>query len=235
MAKGKALIPATASIDFTYHTISDMPWESIEAAAQKKFTDEEKLEILHCVDGYDWEYCHLERAPTRKDVEGLRSELIKNCGAIIELAERYPHKQNESEADTVSALQIYFGTEEFCFRDAYETVSRAAQNICDGLRNEVAFDTDALSRTPETAGLEGFLNRVLDEADAVQARGTPDGSFVQQGLEYRRWGVSIGPRARRFPEFASAVLGRKVTEGALRKLWPTLHEHSLRSGTISSQ
>ncbi|MGK7754686.1 MULTISPECIES: hypothetical protein [unclassified Roseovarius] len=224
MARGKEVLPAAASIEFRYHHVADMPWAKIEAASGKSFNSEERKEIFFCAEGFDWEYSYLSKAPPLKEVNALREKLLRFCGALVELGEQYPAgscgDEQEAARDTVSAVQIYFGTDKFCFRDEYKALARAAHRMREGLEKRPPLEADTLSSTPETAGLRAFLSRVLDEAEVSQARATPPGSWVEPGYEYRRWGLAIGPRAKRFPEFVGAVLGRKVTEGMLRKAWP---------------
>lgn len=218
MPRGKEVLPAAASISFQYHSVSDMPWSKIESAAGKAFSDTEKQEILRCADGFDWEYSYLSEAPLRRDVDALRSELLKHCKALVELAEKFPPKELDGEKGyspgVVSALQIYYGTEAFSFRDEYDALARISRLVAEGLGPSPAYKTDTLASSPETAGLNAFLGRVLDGAEKTIARS-------KQGHEYRRWGLTIGPRAKRFPAFVSAVLDREVTEGALRKAWPS--------------
>ena len=199
MAKGKKILPAAASIEFTYHGVNDMPWKQIEQAACKNFSDEQRKEIFYCTQGFDWEYQHLSKAPSLSEINMLRAGLVKHCTAILGLVEQYPHKQDPAVADVVSALQIYFGTEDFYFREAYQNLSKAALEISIGLTAEAQFEADTLSKTPESAGLIGFMRRVLDGAERVTARSTPDGVWAKQGHEYRRWGMSVGPRAKRLP------------------------------------
>jgi hypothetical protein len=231
MARGKEILPAAASIEFQYHSVADMPWQDIESAAGKQFSLEERHEIYHCAQGFDWEHQYLSKAPALREVERLRSDLLKHCRALTALANRYPPKEigrvRESEAPgVVAALQIYFGTEDFVFRDAYERLEGQAREIMDGLSKLPQFETDTLKSTPETAGLTAFLERVLDGAEMVRARATPPGSFVREGYEYRRWGMAIGPRADGFAKFSAAVLSRPVTKGMLRTAWPELPGNS---------
>ena len=225
MAKGKEVVLAIASIEFRYQSAADMPWERIEKVAKKTFSTEERSEIHHCADGFDWDFHSLSKAPPLREVEKLRNELLKHCDALVALARFHqPLKRDtdrEPGTDVVSALQIHSGTENFDFRETFDALSREAAKVAEGLRERPNFERHKTSKTAETAGLREFLRRVIDGAEPTRARSTPAGRFIKDGLEYRRWGMSVGPRATGFAEFTGAVLSRHVTIGMLRKAWPS--------------
>jgi hypothetical protein len=216
MARGKEVLPAISLNHFRYQSPAEMPWELIESTAKKQFSLEERSEIHYCVDAFDREFHHFAKAPPLREVDHLRDALLRNCDAILELARLHQPMLQGKRTDVASALQIHFGTADFSFCEAFDSVAREAAKIVEGLKERPNLEIHTTAKTAETAGLTGFLHRVLDEAEPIRARSASAGGFVKEGLEYRRWGISIGPRAN----FTSAVLSRNVTKGMLRKAWP---------------
>jgi hypothetical protein len=225
MARSKDVLPAAASVEFQYHYVADMPWPDIERAAGKSFTPEERGEIFYCAQGFDWEQQLYSKAPALREVDKLREELLSHCRALVRLAKFHQpvgrDRDDIPKADVVSALQIYCGTESFDFRESFDAVAVEASKILTGLKKRPNFEADSVAFRPETPGLTAFLQRVIDGATASQARSTPPGIFKKTGFEYRRWGIAVGPRVKGFHAFSSAVLSRPVTEGMLRKAWPS--------------
>lgn len=223
MAKGRTILPTIASIEVLYHSVEDLPWDEIEAAVGRVFSTEERDEIFRCSDSYASEKCWLQEAPTVRGVDELKKELLSHAKAICALAEVY--KPNGSAIDqeamrVIEALNVIHSVGSYTFRQSFYKAAEASERLVACLEQEPDFTLDSTHKTPEVAGLTAFLTAVLEFADERPARNNHPSSWTAKGKEYRRWGVSIGPRCNGFPEFVSLILKRDVSVEQLRNAWP---------------
>ncbi|NRB18316.1 MAG: hypothetical protein HRU33_12290 [Rhodobacteraceae bacterium] len=231
MAKKTRSASVSASIDYMYDSFPEMPWDEIEAAAQKKFKDDEKYEIYLCANTYSSEKSWYDAGVPVAELKELQEQLQKHCKAIYDLGKRYlPQEsnfENEKGHPVVEALNILLNREErFIFRDAFDTTAEAACRLYDGLTEEDGkmknlFDdnVDITYRFGKSLALEAFIKAVLFEAVSKPAR--RGGGFENsQTKEYQCWGIPVGPKSVRFAKFASKVLKQKFSVHQIRDAFP---------------
>ncbi|MFC0160567.1 hypothetical protein CDZ97_08755 [Mameliella alba] len=225
MARQKLVMPMSASVDFIWHSIGEMPWAKIEDAAGKCFSTDEREEIYRCVDYYCYEYHWIKQAPGKSDVDNLKAELIRHAEAICDLAREIQPLQRATDDASVQkrafeALSILHAHEDFNLRSALHKAARSAQKLSWGLSFETELDKETYTHGPEIAGLMAFLARVLEFADATPARSKSTSGDAGAAKEFSRWGIPVGPKCKTFPAFVSVVLGKTVTENQIRTAWP---------------
>lgn len=228
MARSTTYLPTAAWVSFRYNEIGEMPWAEIESAASKTFSEEERQEILKCAQRFDWDYFLIAQAPSKGDVLEARKKLLKSCDQVLKLADRFPpvapSRNDSTKAAVAFALQIYFGTQQFHFRETYARLVAAAGEMKEGLSAEASVEFNFKNHDPEIVALSAFLQAVIKDADSKEARSTPASRFQETGFEYERWGIAVGPRATGFAQFVSSVLDREISPSRLRTAWPDVRE-----------
>lgn len=219
MAKSKNRYLAGASVKYLYYNATQIPWKQIENDAKVSFSRENRQEIYECTEAYSREYYWLKDGAPVTNTDGLRDEILSCAKGLCEIADHYRPLDGTSARSDVkevdlnvfSALTIMYSAKSFNLREELHQTAIAAQRLVAGLINEPNYPPMTTSKSSEVGGLIAFITEALNAADSTPARGGVAGS-----LEYKRWGISVGPRSKEFRQFVGTILKKQFTEDQIR-------------------
>lgn len=230
MARGSSKIQAMALYDNPYENFSAMPWEAIEKAAGESFGEEARQEIFACFkEGISTEAMQ-NQAPSKREFEEVRDKLRRLARNLVEFNENYSGGYDGPAGIDVPARndQIFRAislaySERASVTDECRSMARSAEVILQCLEQEPSISLDPNAAEPQTVGLAAFISSALIGAEAFQARGGKH--WDAKGLEFRSWGISLGPQSAQFRKFLSAVFSNIVSEKQLENSWKHMREN----------
>ena len=238
MARKPKSALVTASGKHLYHYDFDgntnMPWEEIEEIVGVSFSDQDRQEIFDCTEAYSREKIWYDAGVPVAELKELRDGLLKHSKAICDLAERYQPlsklQGDEKDSRVIEALTQLHSHKGFAFFEEFHNTAIAAGRLVYGLQTE-AFSAETSSRSGNVLGLETFIAKAFESASSKRARTVPRDTEEEhvKVFEYRRWGISIGPKSEQFRKFVSVVLKQKVSQDQITAAFPTEQDEHLNA------
>lgn len=225
MARGKSKVPGVALLNWAISEPSEMPWERIEDTLGKSFDDSERREIFECALEYASVSALHEQGALQQRLEEIRVELLKHSSDLIEIINRGLPASDRSALDrsrldqedlrAFDVLCNAYSADRWLREDLNELRS-SAERVRSALGSAPETSMDPSGLMPHTAGLSAFILEALKDANAKNARSSPN-SWNVPAREYTRWGVHIGPQSREFLAFSKAILGKEITQGQIER------------------
>ena len=214
MAKGKSGILGTGGFRQPHQRVEDLPWGAIEGSVGVAFDTKARLEIFRCFVAY---HAHLSIQQDRvapNEVEGLRLTIVTSAKDLIDVLEHFrnPKGTAASDADEAlySALALSSTHPDFDMTTLLQQLEQPCRALLAGLSDQ-AIAPDIVHTMPEVAALAAFFRDARKGAVSKTARASRNFTATPSALEFRRWGVVLGPKSSMTADFATAVLGRPVS------------------------
>lgn len=224
MAKGTKRIAVTGEVRPNYQYFTDLPWEDVEKQTGREFSEADRKEIHAIVNHALAEYDVAVSAPSAKEVEALRNEIIEHSRDIVAIAKRYrtPEglpltKDGELKNSTNEAvfLGLALSSDDPTFSLTKQLIDAAA--ACEDLATDLSkIRTNEHERAlkPDVVLLAYFIGQSVQGADRKPARTRREGLPLEKptAFEFHRWGVHLSPQTGTLPAFTSAIFKRAVTQ-----------------------
>jgi len=214
MAKGKSGILGTGAFRQPHMKADELPWGDIEARVGVVFDAQARLEIFRCFVAY---HAHLSVEQSRvapDEVEALRRTILSSAQNLIDVLEHFrsPSGGAPSDADEAlfSALALSSTHQDFDLTTSLRQLYQPCRELLAGLRDQT-IAPNIVNTIPEATALAAFFKEARKGAVSKVARASRNFSVVPSALEFRRWGVVLGPKSSMTASFATAVLGRPVS------------------------
>ena len=224
----------SAPAEFLYSDVASMPWTDIEAKTRKEFSEEDRKEIFSCTVIYAQGRSFVRDAAPVSEFEALQKSMLKHAEALSAIRMRYrpTTTHHSSESDETVFLALAQSLDEKC--EGLTTLLGAAANACDALIDALVNanldDLERTSRDGNVNGLAHFIADALKRATKTPARSNRGYEKNPTAFEYQRWGLHLSPKAGDLPVFASAVLGRSVSQNQIQHAFRVAHDHELIDG-----
>lgn len=208
MAKGKSGILGTGAFRQAHMQVADLPWDIIEARVGVKFTTQARLEIFRCFWAY---HAHLSVEQSRvppDEVEALRRTIVTSAQNLIDVLEHFRNSKGTTASDAdealYSALALSSTHPDFDMTTLLQQLEQPCRALLVGLSDQ-AIALEIVHTIPEVAALAAFFREARKGAVSKTARASRNFTATPSALEFRRWGVVLGPKSSMTANFATAV------------------------------
>ena len=214
MATGKSGILGAGAFRQLHRKVDDLPWDNIEARVGVAFDRKARLEIFRCFVVYHAHLSIQQDRVTPNEVERLRLTIVTSAQNLIDVLEHFrsPNGTAVPDADEAlySALALSSTHPDFDMTTLLRQLEQPCRALLVGLSDQ-AIEPDIVRTSPEVAALAAFFREARKGAVSKTARASRNFTATPSALEFRRWGVVLGPKSSMTANFATAVLGRPVS------------------------
>ncbi len=214
MAKGKSGILGTGAFRQPHMKADDLPWGDIETSVGVTFDTRARREIFHCFVAY---HAHLSVEQSRvapDEVDALRRTILTCAQNLIDVLEHFrsPSGGAPSDADEAlfSTLALSSTHPDFDLTTLLRQLDQPCRELLAGLSDQT-IAPNIVHTIPEATALAAFFKETRKGARSKAARASHNFTATPTALEFRRWGVALGPKSSMTARFATAVLGRPVS------------------------
>lgn len=200
--------------DVPFEKVEELPWKDLEAIAGTKFSQRAMGEIFSAYTAYHWKLCARKQAGEVKDSKSLRRDILKHASALHSIYIESARGETAGPAKTLGRLYDKAGS----VNDLLWQVGPLCHELVLLLAPEPEPEEGEVSAKGNGAlALAEYVKSVVHGAESKPARREPGYNKNAKSLEYRRWGISVGPTIGQFKKFSAALLDRKCSEQQLRE------------------
>jgi hypothetical protein len=172
-------------------------------------------------------------AARAKEVEALRKQILLHASELLAILQKYRPEAKHAESDVAESVFLGVALSSsapgFDLTTSLRQTASGCTEIVRGLSASAVADMET-AQDPDVVALAHFIAEAAKGADQKAARTRTPGVSSEKptAFEFHRWGLHLSPTTGDIPAFATAVLGRVVTQNQVQHAF----EVARRSGLL---
>ena len=212
MPKGKLKAPVSTPYRGLPKPLTDKVWEKLQASLPIKLTPEDKAEINAYVMHFHIIKMQHEDAAPVEGLEELKERLHAHSKGLSDIIQRFcTSTTEETDKTLIDTLNLLTEASSPNLQKTLKQIQPTCAIIAQQLAS-IDFEEFSDSVLPATTALVDFLRNLKSKAEKMPAKRSPGYEKKGKSFEYKRWGMTFGPRSKNTRRFVNIVLNENFSD-----------------------